>query len=1232
MTYEKTNPGLAPDGAETSSDIPAWKRDKAVVVPHGTNKYRRALLPGSQRMEKWMLPVGSILHLVPVFLLMLGLYLFTDNAFGMQSDKGISIAVIAAVITLTTFMFWNTAVKWAGIVLYAAGAVGGCVWIFLRTGLNPFYPILDYATAFFNTAVRYMMSIGYRTLYVFLVDTVYDAEEEAAFAKVFFLILTGIVSAVIAACTAKKVAVVPLACIIGIDFFVIFMYNISYSKWGLAFAVAGICGVLCLKMMQNMTAKKEGKQKAKKAAKKAAKTADAASAGAEKAAAGAFADTSVADISAVNTSAETASAAVTEPKAKKRGPLTDEEKAERKKAKKIAFRGHAVGGISSAFTAVVILAIIALPAAKVKNIWKTYESIDTIMETIRAYEVALITGEDMQITDLGLTGAAEILEARSSLATPRAFTGKTVLEIQSNVNIPVYLRSWLSTTFTEDKWYVASDAQRSEYKKLFGLDFRAEDITYDFFRNLSEKFVRYNSQTTYANHEDDGYITSLISLKNQGVAGNILFLPSRMDSSRGLLSYGTLDTPYQKRWINYYDGVAYSRAFHKGAMYSTVAFLPIYKEDEWMQTFNSKLFSYGGFMENYRELGSASLLLLDDNKNLAYTINDGYACFSLDKFGDYVRELDDAGKEELLSGLDTAVAYDDYVRHSGIYLTLTDDEGLNLRLRQLALDTVFEEPLPETGVTVAVDNEKGNLEYIDVSVFLGRMLCQPEIVEHSVFLPASVVAARQSGEPVYVFESRDDTKAVETWLAKRGLDKTKTELVIGQFGMVLSLTHNAVGVTGGALYSDNVIIDTASTSTVLSAFKPASVCSVGVGTTDEEVAAELDACLSLIAEAENLPREDVFAEKLEDGSYQIFKRLPPAAHAVDVLAGDKSYIRTDYYIDNPEKFFAYLEADPRWAPLYYNTYAQRIAKYLADNMTYTLNPTPAEEGDTVSAVERFLFDTKEGYCVQYATAATLLLRSVGVPTRYVEGYIAAKFSRNKAEDKVGNYLCNVRDYNAHAWAEIYLPYYGWQTTEVTTPYYSGMYDPYETLHYTYHDTGSSGLTDMTPIDDTELEEEEETFWELHGSQIIAAGIAVLVLAVIAAVLWVFFAHQTQKRLRHQYQLRISNREIVPAGERRAVSTSLYENMLSLAAVFGMKPVTGETPASFFRRMDLRFRVTGTSAQEILPIVEKNEFSSDELEASELSGFAVYLTHLEDVIRSECNVFKTFWISHVLGLM
>ena len=40
---------------------------------------------------------------------------------------------------------------------------------------------------------------------------------------------------------------------------------------------------------------------------------------------------------------------------------------------------------------------------------------------------------------IGLTGAAEILDARSSIALPRYFTGKPVLEIQSNLNLNLYL-------------------------------------------------------------------------------------------------------------------------------------------------------------------------------------------------------------------------------------------------------------------------------------------------------------------------------------------------------------------------------------------------------------------------------------------------------------------------------------------------------------------------------------------------------------------------------------------------------------------------------------------------------------------------------------------------------------------------------------------------------------------------------------------------------------------------
>ena len=65
--------------------------------------------------------------------------------------------------------------------------------------------------------------------------------------------------------------------------------------------------------------------------------------------------------------------------------------------------------------------------------------------------------------------------------------------------------------------------------------------------------------------------------------------------------------------------------------------------------------------------------------------------------------------------------------------------------------------------------------------------------------------------------------------------------------------------------------------------------------------------------------------------------------------------------------------------------------------------------------------------MHFASAAALLLRLVGIPTRYVAGYVADIPASGKA---------NVPDSNAHAWVEVYLDGYGWEPVEVT-PAYAG---------------------------------------------------------------------------------------------------------------------------------------------------------------------------------------------------
>ncbi len=94
-----------------------------------------------------------------------------------------------------------------------------------------------------------------------------------------------------------------------------------------------------------------------------------------------------------------------------------------------------------------------------------------------------------------------------------------------------------------------------------------------------------------------------------------------------------------------------------------------------------------------------------------------------------------------------------------------------------------------------------------------------------------------------------------------------------------------------------------------------------------------------------------------------------------------------------------------------------------------LNALPAGE----EYIEYFLFGQKRGYCEHYATAGTVLLRMKGVPARYVSGYFIRPSEFNVEYDKSGNekYVAYVKDYNAHAWTEVYKAGFGWLPFDMT---------------------------------------------------------------------------------------------------------------------------------------------------------------------------------------------------------
>ena len=101
-------------------------------------------------------------------------------------------------------------------------------------------------------------------------------------------------------------------------------------------------------------------------------------------------------------------------------------------------------------------------------------------------------------------------------------------------------------------------------------------------------------------------------------------------------------------------------------------------------------------------------------------------------------------------------------------------------------------------------------------------------------------------------------------------------------------------------------------------------------------------------------------------------------------------------------------------------YIPQVLEYVSTSARYDLNTPAVPDGEDF--VSWFLHDSETGYCVHYATAATILLRCLGVPARYVTGYYT---------DVYENEWTTVTSDDAHAWVEIYLNGIGWIVLDPT---------------------------------------------------------------------------------------------------------------------------------------------------------------------------------------------------------
>jgi transglutaminase-like putative cysteine protease len=171
--------------------------------------------------------------------------------------------------------------------------------------------------------------------------------------------------------------------------------------------------------------------------------------------------------------------------------------------------------------------------------------------------------------------------------------------------------------------------------------------------------------------------------------------------------------------------------------------------------------------------------------------------------------------------------------------------------------------------------------------------------------------------------------------------------------------------------------------------------------------------------------EKFSANLQQNGTYQLISMEPPNSRAEYQITSypdyNTGYLTKSEYRDNlqlPDDISAEIKAlvtklhgFDKPPEVFIQSLLQHFKN---EDFHYTLKPPLMEE----KPIETFLFKTRYGFCSHYATAFVYLMRVANIPARVIGGYQGGEMN------KVGQFL-EVRQADAHAWAEVWIENKGW---------------------------------------------------------------------------------------------------------------------------------------------------------------------------------------------------------------
>lgn len=241
-------------------------------------------------------------------------------------------------------------------------------------------------------------------------------------------------------------------------------------------------------------------------------------------------------------------------------------------------------------------------------------------------------------------------------------------------------------------------------------------------------------------------------------------------------------------------------------------------------------------------------------------------------------------------------------------------------------------------------------------------------------------------------------------------------------------------------------------------------------------------------------------------------------------------------------------------------FKQNGFRYDTDNVA-----TPSDEQDYV---DQFLFETKVGYCDNFSTSMVVLLRSAGIPARWVKGFAGGDVIDN--DGSMSTYQITNND--AHSWVEAYIPSVGWINFEPTIGFNSSRSIDYD-LQTDDHQEDVLMIEEETEPDEvieeqpeTQQSDVQESSFSKNISNYFEQNKLILAILLLVIIVSVFVLY----RIRRMWMPKVYGALYRRKGFNESTFEATFLQLLKLLEMKGFKRKDGQTLQTFAKEVDAYF--------------------------------------------------------------